>query len=543
MADVNPQAILAATPSPGQNNPLAMITQFADFANKMQQNKLMQQEQKNLQTTNQRGQQELATTMANRHAQILASLSNLPDAALQGGKPLYDALNAEVASGQIDPERAAVFKTAIDHATMSGGAQNGAAYRPLLSSLLLSTMSGPQVIAAQTPNLHQVDIGGQIVPMETPSALSLMNNPNQGVSIQPGAVNRTLAPGYVNAGNAAIPVGGANGQPVVGMGVSPAQANEITTVIDPNTGLAVTGRQYQFGGMVGAGPAGAGVQGGGPHAAPEGGFRLPGAGGSQAPQGGSPTAGGGGSGQGAGLLSGGPVATNKQALENQQVNFQNFVEARNQMPDLKRNEQTLVRIDNELKSVTTGPGTDTLQTLRNYVSTLNGLTGGKINPNDIASGNYDELGKDFNQLVSQSGNPQLKSMAEALTHGNPNLLMNRIANSNVTAIFLGQNRQKQMEVLLTKDATSGRDFQQARQEAAQLDPRALAFDVIARNPAARNELQKELQQNPKEAETFYRSLALAKSHGLFNYGPGVNAPSAGVAPQNNLQQGGNPLSQ
>lgn len=549
MADANPQAILAAVPTQ-QTNPLAMVSQWQDLANKITENKAMQQNIANSQLQNRIASQGLATKMAQRNAQILTSLSNMSDAQLQGGKPLYDALNAEVASGQIDPKSAAVYKSQIDAVTASGGAQNGAAYRPFLNSMLMSTMAPSEVVAAGTPHLGMTDIGGQLVPTEAPSALSLMQNPNQTITQMGPGFGKTIGPQYVNTGNTLMPVGGNYGAPAVAEGMSPADANQIVSFRDPNTGQIVTGPRWQFGGVAGGAPPVAGGVGGtgapaasGLPQAPAGGWRLPGAGATEAPQGEGPM-GTGKTGTG-GLFNAGPTETNPQALEAQESNFKDYRTAMNAMPNLKTQEQTLVRMNEELSSVTTGPGTNDVQTVRNVLSTLNGLLGGKINPNDIAAGNYDELQKDMNQLVSQSGDPRLRSAMEAVVHGNPSMLLNRLANSNVVGILIGNNRRAQMEYLMTKDKVSGRDFQQAKMNAAGLDPEALALDVISKNPAMMQRLRVELKNNPAQFANFKRSVLLARHYGLYNYGPGGATTSGGpvvsIAPPNAMQGVGNAL--
>jgi hypothetical protein len=379
------------------------------------------------------------------------------------------------------------------------------------------------------------NIGGQHVARITPSAIQLMSNPNDvGISTN-SAINNTLAPNYVNVGDAERAVGGAYGQPgALVNGTSPEQANQIQTIIDPNTGLPVTGRNAQLGGLQSSGVVGGTGVSGAPTAAPgAGGYRLPGYGTQAVPAstGGSPV-GTGGKAPG-GLLSNGPVTNNPQAQQNLQDTYTQFNAARQAFPALKTSEQTLIRASQLLQTAVTGPGTDKVQALRNYVSTLNQLSGGKINETDIAAANYDELGKDFSQLAAQaSGGSHLVGNLDAIIHGNPNMMLNRLANSNVTAILLGQNRQKQLEYMLTKDQNSGRDFQQARQTAATLDPRALALDAMTPTMASQTvaELKKAADAgNPEPYNNFFRSIAIAKRNGLYKAAPPLQPASPAAA--------------
>jgi hypothetical protein len=107
-----------------------------------------------------------------------------------------------------------------------------------------------------------------------------------------------------------------------------------------------------------------------------------------------------------------------------------------------------------------------------------------------------------------------------------------LANSNVTAILLGQNRQKQLEYMLTKDQNSGRDFQQARQTAATLDPRALALDAMTPTMASQTvaELKKAADAgNPEPYNNFFRSIAIAKRNGLYKAAPPLQPASPAAA--------------
>lgn len=180
------QAILGNPPP--VSNPLAIISGWQDYANKLAQNKLIQQTTANAQLSNQTGQQELATQMTNRHAQVVYGLSNLSDAQLQGGVPLYSALDDELKTGQIDQQRYNVLKGQVDRVTQSGGG-TGESYRPLINGLLATTMAGPQ--AAQFL---------QGTPVRVDSGPYVQGGVEGGIgSASPGALNMT---------GAQVPVGG-----------------------------------------------------------------------------------------------------------------------------------------------------------------------------------------------------------------------------------------------------------------------------------------------------------------------------------------------
>lgn len=497
------QAILGNPPP--VSNPLAIISGWQDYANKLAQNQQIKAATANIQQNTQTNQQALQSTMAQRHAQIAQGFANMSDAELQGGAPLYTGLDQELQSGQINQQAFNVMKQQLDTITQqSGGA--GAAYRPLITQLLKTNLTAPQYIAASTPTVTDTNIGGQQVVRTTPSALALMQNPNGGIVTSPGGINRTLSPGYENAGDQLVPVGGAAGSPNIGLGTTPGQANALETIIDPVTNLPIQGRASQQGGLlrstVGGAPGGA--SGPATAAAPPGGYRLPQAAVQVPQQGGTGPQ---------GLLSHGTVAVNPQATQAQADAYRDFADSRSSQPLLKTNEQTLLRVQNELQATPSGPGTNALQNLRNYVSSINGVTGGKLNGNDILAGNYDELGKDLNQLIAQQGGgAKFAGNVDAIIHGNPNLMMNRLANSNVTSIMLGMNRQKQLEYMLTKDQNTGRDFQTARQTAANTDPRALALDAMT--PQMRNDVLEELQKSPEAYKKFFATIALAKRAGM-----------------------------
>lgn len=521
MANADTATILAGSPTVQPVSALQTLTGWQDYANKVATNAQIKQQTENAKLENQKGQQELGSTMTQRHNQIMFGLSMLPDQELPGA--VKTALDKELADGNIDQQR---YANAVQQLQATGN--NPAAIRKNITSGLVSNLAGPQALAALTPKIDDTNVGGQMVPRVTPSAVDQLNG-TVGVANAPGAINRSIAPQYLNAGDAQVPVGGANPTPVITQGTSPEQRNSLVNYTDPNTGMAGLARQGQLGGMVQSG-LGQGQGQAGPAQAnqppPPGGYRLPGSG-TQTPQPGGPM-GTGGQGQG-GLLSNGPVVVNPQAIQSQADTYKNFNEARDAQPLLKTSEQTLLRVHQELQNVTTGPGTDVLQKYRNYISTLNGVMGGKISATDISAGNYDELNKDLNQLVAQAGSgAKFVGNLDAITHGNPNTLMNRLANSNVTSILLGQNRQKQLEYAMTKDQNSGRDFQQARQSASNLDPRALGLDAMS--PQMKAETLKEINANPEAAKKFFRTIAVANKLGIYNSGPGPVAPQPSSQP-------------
>ena len=106
MADVNVNAILGNPPP--AIDPLKLANSYQDYQNKLQLNQ-------NMQLQNQTGQQALAQTRVQRHNQIMFGLINLPDDQLPGAAK--QALDAELATKQIDPQRYAVMSQHMQQMT------------------------------------------------------------------------------------------------------------------------------------------------------------------------------------------------------------------------------------------------------------------------------------------------------------------------------------------------------------------------------------------------------------------------------------------
>lgn len=519
MANVDTAAIIGQPVQ--QLNPLQTLSGWQNYANSVAQN--AQIKASTAQTLN---QTENATQDQTQKRFVWQGQKALAAASLpldQQTPELYQSIVQNgVETGNINPTEAKQYMAAINQA---GGDPQKLQQLGILHGK--STLDATAQFAANAGPTQVINTGGKTRLIRQPSPSALTANPDAAPA-QVGEIRNSVAPQYVNGGDAEIPVGGDNPTPVITRGTSPEQANALRDYIDPNTGMAGFGRDRQLGGIAQSGYANGQSQAGPGQVnqtPPPGGYRLPGSG-TQTPQPGGPM-GTGGPGQG-GLLEHGPVLYNKEAIKSQTDTYNTFKDVRDAQPLLKTSEQTLLRVHQELQNVTTGPGTDVLQKYRNYISTLNGVMGGKISATDISAGNYDELNKDLNQLVAQAGSgAKFVGNLDAITHGNPNTLMNRLANSNVTSILLGQNRQKQLEYMMTKDQNSGRDFQQARQKASDLDPRALGLGAMS--DTMRAQTLAELSKNPTDYERFFRTLAIAKKAGM-NLGPDAPPPVASPQP-------------
>lgn len=521
------QAILG---NPNQNtvqlqNPLTMATSYQDLVNKRLQANQIQQETANAQLANQTGQQSLAQTKATRAAQVAFGLSNDPNLTKE---KVANAINTEAAQGTIDQPTAQKY--------LSNLPDDPGQLRMMVNSHLVGQLAGPQAIAAMTPHVQDTDVGGQQVARITPSAIQQIQDPTSSNIFNGSGMNRTLGPTMVSTGGQIVPQGGAYGQQTLNNTLSPGEINSVQSYIDPTTNLPTVARNGQMGGFApGTVAPGVAGTGGNPNAAtsmqpvPQGGYRLPGAGAGQVPQGGqgtgAPTQGG-----APGLLANGPASVNPQAQQANADNYKNFASLRDNQIGMKTDESNLVNASNLQKNVVTGPGTDKVQNVRNLISSVSGYLGVPVNQNDIAAGNYDELGKDLSRISAQEGsNAHLASEMESIIHGNPNLMMNRLANSDVLSQMVGQNRQQQMTLAMTKDQQSGRDFAQAKNQASQLDTRALSFDTMT--PLVQQRTLQHLKEDPTAYKNFMRSLAtydqyksqLSNSAQAQPGGPGSNA--------------------
>jgi hypothetical protein len=168
-----------------------------------------------MQLQNQTGQQALAQTMVQRHNQIMFGLINLPDDQLPGAAK--QALDAELATKQIDPQRYAVMSQHMQQMTP-------AQLRREISAGLVANLGGPEALAALSPKITDTNLGGQQVGRMTPSPLELATNPGAAaVTTIPGAIDRTQAPEYINTGGQVQPVGGALGTPTLGTTATPGE--------------------------------------------------------------------------------------------------------------------------------------------------------------------------------------------------------------------------------------------------------------------------------------------------------------------------------
>lgn len=126
-----------------------------------------------------RSKQALAQTMAIRHAQIMFGLRGLPDDQIEAAS--HKAVDDEVATGQLSPQQADVFRARLREA--SG---NPKAIRDIMDNGVISNLSAAQQLAAATPHIVDTDVGGGLVSRVTPSPIELLRGAPPTITTAPG---------------------------------------------------------------------------------------------------------------------------------------------------------------------------------------------------------------------------------------------------------------------------------------------------------------------------------------------------------------------
>lgn len=404
MADVS--GILAAgnIGRTADADPLKQMSTVQGIINSQMQNRLYQQQlvnaQQDLQNKqqalansqleNQSGQYKLNDAMQTRANAVLFSLSNRSDAELAGGAPLYDAIDREQKSGMLRPEMAAALKQQIDQVTQSGGAQNGAAYRPLLNALFSRNMPTAEAVSFNIGQQRETTTpDGQTQIVQTP-----------GIGAAPGTPTKTVG----------TPFGG---------GLSASEGSQLVDYRDPASGRIIQVTKKQLWDSQHGGPAIGGV-----------------------------SAGGAGGGASAGAPRQDEIDTAAHSRNQQQADVQN-ISSRN-FSDMQGSLNSIIKLSRS--GVPSGPGTDTMTNVRQILSNTmpgtakflfgEGVTAQSMNQQDmwkalsraaLASGSR----SDADLFASQASNPNAKMSPEAM--------------QRAAAYVLGLNNQ---EVVLTREAAN-----------------------------------------------------------------------------------------
>lgn len=509
MADIQPlnQNVLAATagsqPQPQPLNPLAIMSGWQDYANKIQQNKLMKQQTANAELQNQTGQQTLATTMAMRHNQVMFGLATVPDSQLPAAAQA--ALNDEVKTGQLDPRRAAIMQ---QHLTEN--MNNPSAIRAAITSGLIGNLAGPEAIKALSPQITNTDIGGQMVPQVAPSPIALATGATPGIAVAPGAINRTQSPGYLNTGGQQVPIGGAAGAPTLNTTLTPEQSTGMVDQLVQNTDGSYSVKQIQRG-QQNPGVAAAGTRGG------SGGGSL-GSGGYPAPK---PVT--------------MPMGTQEQLASDQK----SYQTDKQQVPVLTTGTQSLNKALDALNAVATGAGTEGLARMRSYAVSLGNVLGVDTRGVNVQDMNRAELEKYLVSYAQQSSNAGRSD--EALTaafKSNASGSINNAAAQDVVRTNIGRDRQT-IAATMTQQNPQGAGYTTHKTDyATNTDPRGFAWDTYTDAQKAQIVKETKGSQGDKspEYQKLLKSVGDAQKLGLLNLNRAqpvnVNTPSP---PNNNLQ--------
>lgn len=478
---------------------LQQLGTVQQIKNAQAQNLLTQQDIQLRGVQTNQAQTNLNTQRMNRQAQIAYGLSNLPDAQLAGGAPVRAAIDAELAAGTIDQNTHDVFLKNLPPATDQNGNPTPApVWRQAINSHLIGTLAGPDAIKAVTGQPY------------------VMNN---GQTLQPGMIAGPLSgqPGAFN------PAG-----PSTTILPSPESQNTPETVWDPNANGGVGGFVYQprgslpgFGGRGGAGggantPASSGggttnqptsPQNGPPRLNPPPSQpqpqQQPQPAQPQPPQPAQPQP------RQAAAAQPPPGSTDEFATSAKQYAADNLAGG-----SFTQRVFPLYQADSLLKNTTTGGGTETVNSVRNFLlAQAPWLESVGLGRDKVQAANYDELQKYLQQYVNgqpfASGSDQ--RLASALT-GNPSTHINNLAAQNVVKAAIGLERMKQAgleEFNATHPPGSGAQYSRwLTNWSSNIDPRAFIVDKLS--PDQRTAMFKSM--TPQERTQFAKSYSIARKY-------------------------------
>lgn len=497
MADV--QAILGNPPKPV--DPLAQISGYQQLANQVAQNQLTQQQTQNALLANQTGQQELGQKMAMRHAQVMAGLLTLPEGQLAGGA--QKALDDELATGQLDQQRYNVLKQNI-----ADNANNPTALKQQILSGLIGNLAGPEALKALTPGLQMLNIGGQEVPLQTPSQAGMVGgalniSPQAGITIGGGPIiNRSLAPGLQDVGGQIVPVGGAAGSPTLTRTLPPqvedvggakqviggayGTPTSLTKTLTPEGGVALQQQLVKN---------------------PDGTYSVQSGNVGQLYPGVAP--------KGLSVGSGnypGPQTQNIPVGKTEQIakNTDQFTTDQQAVPALQTGTQSLGKALDALNAVATGAGTEGLARMRSYAMSLANvllpnqlqqLTGG-VNIQDMSRA---ELTKYLTDYARQSGLAGRSDAAlESAFKANASGEINNAAAQDVVRTNIGRDRQT-IAATMTSNPQTHNEYKQNFSNTT--DPRGFAWDTYTE--PQKQQILKEVDPHNTHDTPEYKKLARA----------------------------------
>lgn len=204
------------------------------------------------------------------------------------------------------------------------------------------------------------------------------------------------------------------------------------------------------------------------------------------------------------------------ATQSGQVMGAERARARNFASDIYPMREALTSLE-KLGPTGTGPGTDELNTIKNFINTnLSWLPGAKFDPEKIK--NFDEARKYLTQLAagraSAFGHGTDQALSTALT-ANPNTHISNLAAVDLTKATIALCRMEQAQILDadTRGVQPGQYATWAARWATDQDPRAYMIDIMS--PEQRENLRKSLKTNAQRAR-FKRSYETAVANGLID---------------------------
>lgn len=495
MAGVDVQAILGNPVQP--INPLQAISGWQDYANKVQQNRNMQQELANAQLANQTGQQSLGETMQKRHNQVLFGLSGLPDSQLP--EAARAALEREQQTGELDPQRYEVMRKHLDEF-----GNDPSKIRQMINSGLVSNLAGPEALKAMTPQVQVTDIGGQKIPLVQPSQVQMLNGAAPGVALGQGGVNNTQAPGYQASGSQLIPVGGAAGSPTINQTLSPGQGTELQSrmVQKPDGSYAVETKQLQ---QWNPGLAPAASKGGGKSGALGGGnYPLP-------------------------ASTSVPMGTEGGLAKDQEL----YKADQAQVQPLTTGTQSLGKALDALNAVATGSGTEGLAKMRAYATSLGNVLGvdtGGVNVQDMKRAELEKYLTDYARASGTAGRSD--ESLNAAFKSNASGSINNAAAQDVVRTNIGRDRQK-IAATMTQPNAQGSSYSDYKAKyATSTDPRGFAWDAYT--DTQKQAILKEVGDSGPERRKLAKAIGDAQNLKLLNFSA-PQTPNVNAAPGNKLQ--------
>lgn len=476
MADVNVQAILGNPPKPV--DPLTQISGWQDYANKVAQGAQIRQETKT-------SKQALSQKMVTEHNQDFVSILATPEA--DRYRVAREIIDRRTATGGMDKKTSEVLGKLIDQHK-----DNPAALGQLALRGLVGNLSGPEALKALNPQIDIKDIGGHMLPTATTSPVQQLQGVPPGVSVLPGGFNKTQPPGYLNSGNQQIPVGGGLGTPTINQGLTPEQATNIQGTWQQDANGNWVKRQETVGGAnPGLAPP-AMRQGGGPLGA--GGYGGP-----------KPVD--------------VPIETEKRIEQGQTA----YTEDQKSVPALQGGVTSLTKALHSLNNVATGKGTNMVQLVREYVTSLANFAGVDIGFTGDQAADRAKIDK-FLTEYARSGGLAGRSVEhlQAAMSANPSGEISNAAAQDIVRQLIGKDRQAIAAVQGSPGAQGHLDSK--NKTVTSTDPRGFAWDQYTK--AQQDEIIKKAKgskgEDSEDFKKLMRGIAIANRQKMFTAPPPAN---------------------